>query len=99
MDVFTEDQLYDKLQAKEELSERGLWVLVQEYGIESEEGDEGRWERHMTTISKVKDKFYRTYWSRGLTECQEDSYYDQPFEVKLEEKEVTITQRNWNKVE
>lgn len=51
----------------------------------------------MTTIIKVKDRYFAVGWSEGLTECQE-SYYDGPVEeVKPVKKMVEITE--WVAVE
>lgn len=56
------------------------------------EGEESRWSRSMTTVVKGLDGYqYAIDWERGLTESQEDSYYNQPRKVKLEEKEITTT--------
>lgn len=60
--------------------------------VTREEGDSGRWNQYMTTIIKVKDRYFAVGWSAGLTECQE-SYYDGPVEeVKPVKKMVEITE-------
>jgi hypothetical protein len=46
------------------------WKFVAE-----EEGDEGRWMRHMTTVLKDPGGAYWAFdWERGLTEYQETEY-------------------------
>lgn len=65
--------------------------------ITREEGDSGRWNQYMTTIIKVKDRYFGVGWSAGLTECQE-SYYDGPvYEVKPVKKMIEVTE--WVSVE
>lgn len=64
--------------------------------IEEQEGNNHRWQREMTTIFKFEDKFYALDWMQGLTECQENDYYKQPYEV--EKKEKTIVVNEWSKV-
>ena len=65
--------------------------------ITQEEGDSGRWERYMTTILKIKDRYFAVGWESGLTECQEN-YYDGPvYEVKQVKKMIEVTE--WISVE
>lgn len=60
--------------------------------ITQEEGDIGRWNQYMTTILKVKDRYFAVGWESGLTECQEN-YYDGPiYEVRPVKKMVEITE-------
>ena len=60
--------------------------------VAEEKGDSGRWNQYMTTILKVKDRYFAVGWQRGLTECQEN-YYDGPiYEVRPVKKMVEITE-------
>lgn len=93
-----EEIMLDKIDNKEDLTERELQTLVFEYEIEEQEGDEGRWERHMTSIIKLGERCFAVDWSRGLTEMQENSFYYQPYEVKKNVYEKTITVTEWNKI-
>lgn len=52
----------------------------------------------MTTIVQVADRYFKINWERGLTEYQENSYYNQPKEVVPHEYEKTITVRDWIEV-
>lgn len=54
-------------------------------------GENRRWSRSVTSVYEIGDKLYSVDWDEALTESQENFYYDQPYEVTLEEKEVTIT--------
>lgn len=60
-----------------------------------EEGSEGRWTRGMSTVFEVKGRFFIIDWERGLTECQENEFYEQPYEVVGECHEKTIVVTNW----
>ena len=40
-----------------------------------------RWTRNVTTTFKVGDRYFRVNWAQGLTECQENSYWDKIDEV------------------
>lgn len=46
----------------------------------------------MTTIFKVSNRFFAIDWEQGLTECQENFYNEQPYEVIKKEKVVTVTE-------
>lgn len=84
--------MIDKIDKKEELSERELRDFA-EYEAEQEEGDAGRWSK--TICSYVKDelssRWFCVQWEQGLTEYQENEYHNQPYEVVREEKEITKT--------
>lgn len=58
--------------------------------IETIEGDDGRWYRVMQTIFKLDGQYYSILWDRGLTEYQENEYYNDPIPVKKIEKTVVI---------
>lgn len=58
--------------------------------IETVEGEDHRWDREMEDIVKIKDKYYAIPWRRGLTEEQENDYWDShPYEVTPKTKTVT----------
>ena len=40
-----------------------------------------RWSRRATTIFKIGNRCFCLKWDQGLTEMQEDEYYEQPYEV------------------
>jgi hypothetical protein len=44
-------------------------------------GDTGRWSVHHTLIFKFEDKFYRSYYSRGATENQDEHPFEHDNEV------------------
>lgn len=45
----------------------------------------------MTTIIRIKDKLFAIDWDRGLTEYQEDSFSEQPYEVEKKTRVITET--------
>lgn len=59
--------------------------------IDVEYGDNREWDRAVSTIIKIKDKLFCINWSQGLTEYQDNHFYEQPFEV--EEKTETIVRK------
>ena len=83
------------LNSNSKLSEQEISDLICNYEIERIKGDNSRWSRNIVSIIKLKDKYFKVCWEEGLTEYQENSYIYQPYEVKLQEKEVKIIQRNW----
>lgn len=63
--------------------------------VEEHRGDCHRWTQSVTTIFKVEDRYFRIYWQRGLTEYQENEYYNQPEEVVLHEYEKVVHVKEW----
>lgn len=87
-----EERIAIKLNNGERISESEISTMVYELDeVYQEEGDEGRWERHMTTVVDLLGDHYAIDWSRGLTESQENGFHEQPYKVKVEEKEITVT--------
>lgn len=101
-DVDVEARLVAKLDAGETLTEDEIGEFLEWLDhFDEDEGDDGRWDRPVTTYCKTRDgRFFRVEWSKGLTEYQEDWYGNQPVEVSLTEEPVesTITVRTWTEV-
>ena len=87
-----------KIDNKEPLTEHELSSLVCEFAVDSEYGDNRRWTRTVTTIVGLCGRFFSIDWEEGLTECQENEFYNQPFEVRKETYEKTITVTEWVKI-
>lgn len=91
--------IIEKMYAGEKLSEKELSALVfadveDDCEIVTEsEGEESRWSRTIDTIIKVGEDYWDIPWERGLTEYQENMFWEQPFRVKPVEKVITVT--NW----
>lgn len=82
--------ILDKIMGGEDLSEEELRDLVNEYDIDEEEGEEGRWDRDIETIVEILGETFSINWRRGLTEMQENYYGDQPVRVKKKEEMVKV---------
>lgn len=64
----------------------GEYERVDEVGYDS-----GRWTQSMETIFKVGDDLWAIPWEQGLTECQENEFYDQPYRVIKKTRVITET--------
>jgi len=49
----------------------------------------------METILIIEGKYFSIQWEKGLTENQENEFYDQPIEVSLHEEEIIYTKRTY----
>lgn len=79
----------EKLKRGLELSSKDIEELSNFPTIYEEEGEDRRWSKSMLTVVKAKGLgLYAIAWGKGLTECQENSFYEQPKKVELREKEV-----------
>lgn len=84
-----------KIDNGEKLTEKELRELICGYDVNTEYGDNRRWSRSVTTIVELEGRFFSIDWEEGLTECQENEYYNQPVEVKKNIYEKTITVTEW----
>ena len=92
------NSLEQKVLTGRHLTETEIKELVNEYEVETIDGDDNRWTRNVRTIVKVQDRFFAIDWQRGLTECQEDCYLDQPIEVRKHTYPQTIMVTEWLEV-
>jgi len=86
--------ILSKIDKGEELTEDEL-STIRDYSIEDIEGDESRWSRDIESIIELCGRTFSLSWSRGLTECQENSFYNQPHEVEKKTTIKTITVVEW----
>ena len=99
-----ESKLKNKTFTEEELQE-----LVQDYLFTSQgdripyeiidtiyDSELNRWSRNVETIIKYKNKYYSILWEEGLTEYQDNYFYEQPTEVIKKTK--IIEQNYWVEV-
>ena len=86
-----EDIMYDKITEGIDLTERELRELRYSQCAEIE-GDKSRWSVYTQSIIKLRDKYFSIDWDQGLTEIQEDEFYNQPYEVKKVEKMIPVTE-------
>lgn len=88
-----EKSLIDRLHAKDGMfDEEELKKLIDKYEYDRVNGENRRWTRTVSSIIKVEDEYFSIDWEEGLTECQENSYMDQPVAVKPVEKQITVTE-------
>lgn len=91
-------EAYDQGQ---ELSEYARWKFIYgEYGTQVDEitGEDHRWDKEKTTVCKICGRYFAIDWRAALTEYQESSCYNQPYEVIKREYEKTIKVTEWNKI-
>lgn len=55
------------------------------------EGELNRWTQDMRTIFRVDDDYWCIPWQRGLTEYQENEFYDQPYRVVPKTEQIVVT--------
>ena len=93
------DETVAKLKNGEKLSEREIKTLVYYgYTVDEIEGDSGRWTQHVSTIINIDGELWEIDWDRGLTEYQENEFYNQPYRVKKVEKEVTRVEVSYEEI-
>lgn len=91
-----EEIIIGKIDREEELSSRELSEL-REYEIDIEYGDNRRWSRSVFEVVELCGRYFAFTWEEGLTECQENEFYEQPYEVEKKEYQKTITISEWIK--
>ena len=80
--------MVDKIDNKIELTEDEVRNLVFREAYEVTAGENRRWSRTISSLFEYEDRLFMIYWEQGLTESQENTFYDQPYEV-----EKTVTTR------
>lgn len=72
-----------------------IWEMIDGFEVDNVPGEEYRWHKEITSICKINNKYYAVNWYAGLTEHQENEWDigDQPYEVRPEEKIITI--KDW----
>ena len=91
--------IIEKMYAGEKLSRNELRCLVTGRSCDTEpgeyeeidlvEGDCSRWTQDMKTIIQVGNDLWAIPWDCGLTECQENEFWEQPYRVERKERVVT----------
>ena len=82
--------MVSKIDAGENLTERELdeFHLC---GNDIEYGENRRWTRTVTTEVEYQGRFFIIIWEEGLTENQENEFYNQPYEVEKVTEVQTIS--------
>lgn len=89
-----EKEMVAKIDAGEALTRSELDALI-EYELEHETGDNDRWTRSVASIIELCGRHFSLTWQEGLTEYQENSFFNQPYEVWEHTYEKTITVTEW----
>lgn len=90
-------EMIEKIDNKIELTENEIEDLVGEFSIDTKYGENMRWNRSVQSIVNLMDRYFAIDWYEGLTELQEDEFYEQPYEVVKTEKTIVVTE--WVKKE
>lgn len=89
------DSVYDRISEGKHLDIDEIEQLIYDYRdmhVDEISGDDLRWVKSMTSIIKIRDKYFAIDWFKALTEYQENGIDDQPYEVKKVEKMVPVTE-------
>jgi len=90
-----ENDIINKIDNNEELTENELSQAVFKFGIANDYGENRRWTRIVTTIIKLFNRTFSVDWEEGLTENQDDGFYNQPYEVELKIYDKVIKVEEW----
>ena len=94
-----DDEVLRKIDAGEALTEKEIRTLVLcGYAVEEIEHSVGRWERQVSSIVEIKNRYFSIDWSEGLTEIQENSFNDF-YPEEVESYEETIVVKKWRPIE
>ena len=87
------DETVNKLKSGDKLNEREIKTLVYDgFEVDEIEGDSGRWTQCVQTIIDIDGELWAIDWDRGLTEYQENEFYNQPYRVVKREKQIIVTE-------
>lgn len=90
-----EKEMLEKIDAGEKLSESELAELCNEHSIWYQEGDKGRWTKSIESIVDLDGRYFSIIWECGLTEYQENEFWNQPVEVRKHTYEKIIKVTEW----
>lgn len=94
-----EEIMVQKIDSGEKLTEKELKTLIFEcHEVERDEGENRRWTRSISSIIELCGRYFCVVWEKGLTECQENEFWEQPYEVKKHTYEKTISVTEWEKI-
>lgn len=87
------DETIAKLKSGEKLNENEIATLVYERGeVDEIDGYSYRWTKSVETIIDIDGELWEIDWQKGLTEYQENEFYNQPYRVVKREKQVIVTE-------
>lgn len=94
----TDKEMFQKIKNGIDLSENELNELVY-YSVKDIEGEDRRWSRGVTSILDIDGETYILNWEKGLTEYQENEFYEQPVKVRIEKKTKVVTMEVTNYID
>lgn len=87
------DEVVNKLKSGKKLNENEIATLVYEgFEVDEIKGDSYRWTQSIQTIINIDGELWEIDWQKGLTEYQENEFYNQPYRVVKREKQVIVTE-------
>ena len=90
--------MVQKIDNGEALTEDELKALVWEYhNVARIEGENRRWTRTVRSVIKLCGRYFEIEWEQGLTESQEDQFFEQPYEVEQDTYKKVVEVHNWVK--
>lgn len=100
--MITQQEVLTKLYAGQELNKYDIKFLLWEIAVHVDtiEGESHRWTRDVSTIVHLPETpdsntYSEVLWcidyEKGLTENQEDEYFQQPYRVEARTKTITKT--------
>ena len=94
-----DEYIIGKIDAGEKLSEKELKELRWDFNeADTIYGENRRWSRSVRSIIEICGRYFALDWEEGLTEYQDNEFYNQPFEVEKKEYQKTITVTEWSKI-
>lgn len=94
-----EEIMVRKIDTGEKLSEKELRTIVFETKeVERNKGENQRWTRSVESIVEMHGRYFCIDWEEGLTEYQENEFFNQPYEVERNTYEKTITVTEWKRI-
>lgn len=80
-----------KLKARKNLSSLDIRDLIYNFNeVHREEGEDRRWSKSVLSVIDIEGELYAIEWEQGLTENQENEFYNQPYSCTLKTKEIVI---------
>lgn len=86
-----EERILKKLQSNEHLDEYEIREVTFSFPeVHREEGEDRRWSKSILSVLDIMGELYAIEWEQGLTENQDNQFYEQPYLVELKTEEVVV---------
>lgn len=90
--------MVQKIDNGDALTEDELKALVYEYyNVARIEGENRRWSRTVRSVIELCGRHFEIEWEQGLTENQDDQFFEQPYEVEQDSYKKVVEVHNWVK--